>query len=159
VHAFTLQWHGAPAGSQFTLYEDDGASVDYQQGGLRTTVLSQQTQQQSCTITIAAAKGDFAGAPTQRRVLIKAVFGTFHQQVCISFCCFHKCCLVGRIAASWDPVQSVTLNGNPVKQVPDVATLNQVELGWVQVAPSEAWIKSPVSDVHSDRVIVINKQM
>jgi alpha-glucosidase (family GH31 glycosyl hydrolase) len=91
VHAFTQQWHGAAAASNFTLFEDDGATVDYLAAssavngkgdadsdgakGVRTTELVQKTQQLNLTVTIGAAAGFYENAPAARRVLVKAVFG------------------------------------------------------------------------------------
>lgn len=48
------------------LYEDDGESLHYTQGGYRWTEFRYQRNQAGHMLTIGAAKGDFAGAVTSR---------------------------------------------------------------------------------------------
>jgi alpha-glucosidase len=50
----------------FTLYEDDGVSLAYQDGEVRTTLLSQQPLPNGLQVTIGAAQGSYAGAPGER---------------------------------------------------------------------------------------------
>jgi alpha-glucosidase len=52
--------------SAFTLYEDDGRTMAYQRGEVRTTSLSQVRAGDAVTVTIGGALGDYAGAPASR---------------------------------------------------------------------------------------------
>jgi alpha-glucosidase len=52
--------------SAFTLYEDDGRTVAYQRGEVRTTPLSQVQAGGRVTVTIGGASGEYAGAPGRR---------------------------------------------------------------------------------------------
>lgn len=63
----------SPQASSFTLYEDDGTTVAYQQGEVRTTLLSQQATGQGVTVTVAAAQGTYAGAPDSRDNVVRLV--------------------------------------------------------------------------------------
>lgn len=56
----------AKTGSHFTLFEDDGHSIAYQQGAVRQTELTQQTHENHTVIGVAAARGSYAGAPVAR---------------------------------------------------------------------------------------------
>ncbi len=57
--------------SSFTLYEDDGETIAYQNGEVRTTVISQQPTGDGVTVTIEAASGSYMGAPTSRDNVVK----------------------------------------------------------------------------------------
>ncbi len=57
--------------TDFTLYEDDGATVAYERGEVRTTEISQQRVGGTVSITIAASVGQYAGAPTVRDNVIE----------------------------------------------------------------------------------------
>jgi alpha-glucosidase len=65
-----------PVSSNFTLYEDDGASTGYQGGAVRTTVLSQQLTGSAATVTVAAAEGTYPGAPASRSTTVELVSAT-----------------------------------------------------------------------------------
>lgn len=54
------------ADGEFTLYEDDGMTLEYEQGAVRTTRLSQRQTAEGLEISIAAAEGSFLGAPESR---------------------------------------------------------------------------------------------
>ncbi len=49
-----------------TLYEDDGATLDYQSGKYRETVLSTETKDGKTTVTVSAAKGAYTTDWTER---------------------------------------------------------------------------------------------
>src|SRR5437016_14338256 len=57
--------------SMFTLYEDDGATIAYQRGELRTTEITQTTTATSLTVTIAAAHGNYRNAPGRRAAIVE----------------------------------------------------------------------------------------
>ena len=52
--------------TQFTLYEDDGMSMAYQKGQVRTTVIAQQETERMVTVTIEGVSGTYVGAPRER---------------------------------------------------------------------------------------------
>lgn len=51
---------------EFTLYEDDGVSLAYQDGEVRATLLAQQPLADGLQVTIGAAQGGYSGAPFER---------------------------------------------------------------------------------------------
>jgi alpha-glucosidase len=57
--------------SGFTLYEDDGRTVAYQDGAVRTTPLSQVQAGDVVTVTVGGAVGTYAGASARRDNVVK----------------------------------------------------------------------------------------
>jgi len=90
--------------TSFTLYEDDGVSVAYLHGAVRTTRIRQQLLDRRATVMIDAAAGTYSGASPRRdsRVI-----------------------LVG--AGS---VTGVELDGAPLARRPDAATFDKGGAGW-----------------------------
>ena len=64
VHVYA----GAPGA--FTLYEDDGETFDYEQGGFRTAVIRHERSRPGTRVEVAGAKGTYTGAPPRRRLQI-----------------------------------------------------------------------------------------
>ena len=60
-----------PDASQFTLYEDDGETIGYQSGEVRTTVLSQISDGTTATVVIGASNGTYRGAPSARNNVVE----------------------------------------------------------------------------------------
>lgn len=54
------------AEGEFTLYEDDGMTLEYEQGAVRKTRLSQRRTDEGLQVEIAAAEGSFTGALPDR---------------------------------------------------------------------------------------------
>ena len=52
--------------SEFTVFEDDGATSSYESGAVRTTRLTQVTQNRSTTVTIEPSFGEYDDAPRER---------------------------------------------------------------------------------------------
>jgi alpha-glucosidase (family GH31 glycosyl hydrolase) len=52
--------------SRFTLYEDDGETTAYLDGAVRTTTIRQRRTADRIAITVAPARGSYAGAPGRR---------------------------------------------------------------------------------------------
>ncbi|NRQ32456.1 DUF5110 domain-containing protein [Nonomuraea sp. NN258] len=94
----------AGGSSSFTLYEDDGASTAYQGGAVRTTQLSQQLSGSTATVTVAAAGGTYAGAPSARQNVVELVADT--------------------------QASAVTLNGSPLTQRATKAAFDAAASGW-----------------------------
>jgi alpha-glucosidase len=59
--------------TRFTVFEDDGETIAYQDGAVRTTPVSQVRRERSISITIDPASGSYAGAPDERAVLLEVV--------------------------------------------------------------------------------------
>jgi alpha-glucosidase (family GH31 glycosyl hydrolase) len=49
------------ASSTFTLYDDDGKSLEYEEGNFNTTDMVSQVSEKEITLTINATKGEFKG--------------------------------------------------------------------------------------------------
>lgn len=90
--------------SNFTLTEDDGASVSYKTGSKRTTLLSQQQTGSTASVTIAASSGTYTGAPSSRQNVVE---------------------LVSETQAS-----AVTLNGSALTQYSTKAAFDAASSGW-----------------------------
>lgn len=84
---------------EFTLYEDDGVTRDYQHGAFATTPLSYLRQGDKITVTVGPTKGSYAGQVTQRDIVVelpntsratkvmvdnKAVHPTYDATLCIN---------------------------------------------------------------------------
>ena len=57
---------GAGDDGSYSLYEDDGESMDYLNGGYVTTDISFKWDEDSCTVTVSPAKGDLLLIPGKR---------------------------------------------------------------------------------------------
>lgn len=91
--------------SEFTLYEDDGATTAYQDGAVRTTRISQQLTGGVATVTVDSASGTYAGAPASRATVVELVTD-------------------GTQAAN------VTLGGAPLIEHADKAAFDAAASGW-----------------------------
>jgi hypothetical protein len=63
----------APGNSSYLLYEDDGISLDYEQGKSALTPFSCTSSGSACRITIGPTKGEFAGQTVSRSHLLNIV--------------------------------------------------------------------------------------
>lgn len=61
-----LRVAAGPELTSFTLYEDDGVSIAYRDGAVRTTEITQQQDGKRINVTVEAAAGSFDGALTER---------------------------------------------------------------------------------------------
>lgn len=98
----------AGGSSSFTLYEDDGETVAYQQGEVRSTTLKQESTDDGVTVTIAASKGTYQGAIEKRTNVVRLT--TDGQPQCAG----------------------VTLNGKALKRLRNAAELEEAAEGWCQ---------------------------
>ncbi len=121
--------YASPDASSFTLYEDDGQTIAYQQGQVRTTLLHQQLADQIETVTIEAADGTYQGASDQRDNIIQ---------------------LVSRNLA-----QSVKLNGLTLPQLSSQAELDSASQGWFQAGPNLVIVKTGKMDVKVKKEVVV----
>ncbi|MBN1955796.1 MAG: DUF5110 domain-containing protein, partial [Anaerolineae bacterium] len=111
----------------FTLYEDDGTTIAYQQGEVRTTRLSQQQTGQEVAVTIAAASGTYAGAPGQRDNVVRLYVEGF--------------------AAG-----GVTLNGTALPRLDSQSALDAAASGWYDTGAGLIVAKSGVLAVGQEKV-------
>jgi alpha-glucosidase len=119
-----LRVYADEAESSFTLYEDDGVTIAYQEGALRTTRITQQRAGDRVTITIGPASGSYAGAPESRDNVVE---------------------LHARDAG----VLGVELNGSALGQKASRAELDAAETGWYSAGTGVMSAKSgrlPVSE-------------
>ena len=61
----------APEATTFTLFEDDGRSLAYQDGAVRATELAQRWTGATITVTMGAASGSYEGAATVRNNVLQ----------------------------------------------------------------------------------------
>lgn len=103
--------------TDFTLYEDDGRTIAYQSGAIRSTLLTQQLQSDRAQVTIAAATGTYAGAPANRNNVV-------------------------RLTVKGQNMTLVTVNGSTLTQVTSKAALDAAASGWWQESANVVWAKS-----------------
>jgi alpha-glucosidase len=92
------------AQNSFTLYEDDGETIAYQTGAVRTTDISQQRQGNEVTVEISQATGTYVGAPDARNNVIKLVADR--------------------------PTSQVTLNDQKLTELTDATKFDLASTGW-----------------------------
>jgi alpha-glucosidase (family GH31 glycosyl hydrolase) len=117
----------------FTLYEDDGRTVAYQRGEVRTTALSQVQAEDGVTVSIDGASGSYVGAPVSRDNVVDLI-----------------------VERAWD-VAEVTLAVAPLGQVtlPRYETreaLDAASSGWAVAGPGHIVAKSGEMDVSAPKV-------
>lgn len=117
--------------SSFTLYEDDGVSTAYQDGAVRTTLISQQQDGKVVTVKVDAAEGTFEGANRQRNTVMELV-----------------------VDDPGVPVM-VTLNGAPLVESGTETEWQAMDSGWYFAAPNRVLVKTGLVDVETEKVIEI----
>ena len=98
--------------NSFTVYEDDGWSIAYQQGGYRRTLVHQALTDHRESVRIDAAQGGYDGAPQRRTQIVE---------------------VVSREGA----VKSVVVNGRPLAHVDDVKAWESAAEGWRATADGQ----------------------
>jgi alpha-glucosidase len=123
--------YASPVASAFTLYEDDGETTAYQQGAVRTTVISQRLDPlaRQVTVTIAPAQGTYAGAPDARENRVGL--------------------LVDRATAT-----RVTLNGAELPRHPAPEALEAAQSGWHDTGRNLILTKSARLPVGEEKTFV-----
>lgn len=120
--------YASPTATSFTLYEDDGVTVSYQTGAVRTTILSQGQTDQGVRVTIAAAQGQYTGAPSDRVNVVMLVI------------------------SDADKNSQVSLNGDDLPQIQDQATWEEANSGWYLAGDNLIMAKSPRLPVSIEKV-------
>jgi alpha-glucosidase (family GH31 glycosyl hydrolase) len=118
--------------SSFTLYEDDGETMAYQNGEVRTTVISQQQVRDRVSVRIGGASGSYRGAPTSRDNVVKFIVN--------------------------DPkaITSVTLNGTSLPQHDTRAEFDAATSGWYKAGNNLVVAKSGDMDVTSTKTFELH---
>lgn len=124
------------AKNSFTLYEDDGETIAYQKGAIRTTEISQERQDNDITVTIDKSAGTYAGAIETRNNVIKLVVD--------------------------HPVQKVLFNGNELSKFTkstestqtESAQFEQADTGWFKDENNTIIAKSGVMSVNDAKKFI-----
>lgn len=112
--------------SQFTLFEDDGESADYRDGGTRQTLLRQSMDSGIAQITIGAGLGDFNGAGESRNNVVELV----HANAI---------------------VEGISLNTRALPKIESKTAWENSESGWFSESPVRTLIKSGVLPVETEK--------
>jgi alpha-glucosidase len=75
---------GDNGASEFTLYEDDGVTIAYQNGQVRTTKLSQVKKDDTVTVTVHESQGTYANAPATRKNVVRLAADKVPQSVSLN---------------------------------------------------------------------------
>ncbi len=121
-----------PEPTSFTLYEDDGRTVAYRRGKVRTTVISQQLSSNGCKVEIASADGDYDGAPDARGLFVKLVFPKALN------------------------VAEVLLDGAPMPEIVSPDEFGKAAEGWRQAGPNVVFAKAGRQPVRNARRLGVN---
>jgi alpha-glucosidase (family GH31 glycosyl hydrolase) len=108
--------------SEFTLYEDDGTTIAYQDGDVRTTLISQVQDVDSVSLSINPAQGSFTGEIEERDNFI-------------------------HLYTNGLQVVDVMLNGQMLPQVENQTALDDVEIGWYDAGNGLVIARSGVMSV------------
>lgn len=101
----------------FTLYEDDGTTIAYQDGAVRTTEIAQLRAEDHLSVKVDAAQGEYDGAPAARDTVLQVVTPALK---------------VGR----------VTLNANELPRYTTQAAFDAAPAGWYVAGDGLVWVKS-----------------
>ena len=115
----------------FILYEDDGVSIAYQDGMVRSTEITQQQQGSSITVHVAPAQGTYEGALVERDT---------HLQV---------------VTRDGNAPNRVKLNGQVLDQAGTEAEFDAMKSGWYFAAPNLVLVKTGVIGVAIPKTIEI----
>ncbi|WP_049572155.1 TIM-barrel domain-containing protein [Nonomuraea sp. SBT364] len=113
------------AATQFTLYEDDGATTAYRGGVVRTTSIGQQLTGTTATVTVGPSAGSYDGAPGSRAAVVELVSGT--------------------------QASAVTLNGASLTQHATRAAFDAATSGWYNAGGNLVVAKSASMSVGTAR--------
>jgi len=117
--------------TSFTLYEDDGVSIAYQAGEVRTTNISQLQDGKTITIQVDPALGNFDGAVMERDTIIRL-----------------------SVDQTGSP-SAVTLNGTDLAEAGSQAEWEGLVSGWYRGSDNLIHIKTGVMGVGEAKEIVV----
>lgn len=113
--------------SKFILFEDDGETIEYQNGDYRTTNISQKRTGNSITVTVHGSSGTYNGAPDSWNNLIELVVGNRER------------------------ARIVTLNGESLTEHTTLNDFEAASSGWINSGMNTIKAKSGVMRVDSAR--------
>ena len=116
--------------SRFTLYEDDGVSIAYLEGALRTTLIAQQRTGDTVAVTIEPASGTYDGAPASRSTIVQ-------------------------ISARNGTAMDVSVNGSRLARQPTAAAFDAVARGWYVAGDGSVVAKSGPLDVRTRKAFAV----
>jgi alpha-glucosidase (family GH31 glycosyl hydrolase) len=119
--------------STFTLYEDDGRTLAYQLGEVRTTPLSQVQVGATVTVTVGSASGRYAGASIRRDNVVDLVVERAKE--------------IAQVGLAVGVSDTIALNRYETLEALDAATS-----GWVLAGPRRIVAKSGKLDVALPKV-------
>lgn len=116
------------ATSEFTLYEDDGETIAYQQGAVRTTAIRQQRTGGRVTVTIGGASGAYPGALDRRDNVIELITPGLGEP------------------------SGVTLNGTPLVRRASQADFDSSPEGWFAAECNQVTARLGAADLSEEQV-------
>jgi alpha-glucosidase len=126
IKAFGFDIADATAEHFFTLFEDDGTSIEYQNGAVRETVISQKRSGDTTTITVGAAVGTYERAIEYRDIIIDLIGMTSNDVV--------------------------YLNGETLMRFSDTKNFESARVGWIQNENRTITVKSGVRLVSDAKI-------
>ena len=117
--------------SSFTFFEDDGKTIAYQNGAVRTTEIQQQQSGNQVTVLIKAAQGTFAGALDERDNWVQLI-----------------------VEEAAKPA-GVTLTGELVPEAASEVEWESLKQGWVFTSTNLVLVKTGTIKVGSEKKLVI----
>jgi alpha-glucosidase (family GH31 glycosyl hydrolase) len=118
--------YASAAKTSFDLFEDDGETIDYASGAVRTTPLAQQWTGPTATVTIGAASGTYMGASTRRNNGVELV-------------------------AEGQRATAVSLNGAPLPPVASRSAFDAAPSGWFNAGDGMVLAKSGPQNVSTPK--------
>lgn len=123
----------ATSSTRFSLVEDDGLSIAYTKGELRTTEIAQVSDPEGkhVMVMIEPARGSYKDAPQQRALVLDVV-----------------------LDAKAVPRQ-VTLDGTALKRLANAAACDKAASGWCVTSPGHVRVKGAALDVGTRRAVIV----
>jgi alpha-glucosidase len=115
----------SPAPSSFTLYEDDGQTLEYLRGRVRQTRISQQSELEQARVMFHAAAGDFHDAPSSRAFAVELITD---GKECVA----------------------VSLNGLPLPHLASPTDFAAGASGWINAGHNRILARSGIDSVGRD---------
>lgn len=115
------------ATSSFTVFDDDGSTTAYKDGAVRTTEITQSFSSGVASVTIGAASGTFAGAPSARPAVVELV-------------------------THGDQASAVTLGGSALTEYTSKAAFDAADSGWYNAGSSLVVAKAASASVTSSHM-------
>ncbi len=115
---------------EFALYEDDGETIAYQDGEVRTTIISQSRDGGKTTVTVHASRGTYDGAPPSRNNVIELVAGDHVQ------------------------AEGVVLNGRDLVERRSPEDFASADSGWINAGKNTVLAKSGITGVTETKTFV-----